>query len=66
MVLALDRCFNALNEVRVLCDSLLENDGRLAGTTSKLDPAKSLLKCEVGDKIDLDEADFEEIENRYP
>lgn len=60
---------NPLNEVRVLCNSLLLNQGKLqvdklpgwpnsAGAGIKLSPEKSVLKLEVGDKIKLSEADF--------
>lgn len=87
MVLALDHYFlhrargmegkdgNPLNEVRVLCDSLMENDGKLAANkTIKPDPAKSLLQYGAGDEIAIDEASFnllskaflEEIESKYP
>ena len=86
MVLSLDHYFvhrvrknegkdgNPLNEVRVLCDSLTDNDGVLAADkTIRLDPEKSILGLEVGDEIKLTEADFRrladgflaEIENRY-
>lgn len=71
MVLALDHYFchrsrtmerkdgNPLNEVRVLCNSLMNNDGIVtADKTIRLDPAKSLLKYQVGDRIKLNEADF--------
>ncbi len=87
MVLVLDNSFlhrsrnlegkdgNPLNEVRVLCNSLLNNGGVTAADKQiKLDPAKSILKYQVGDEIKLSEADFvllaeaffAEIENRYP
>lgn len=87
MVLVLDNSFlhrsrnmegkdgNPLNEVRVLCNSLLNNGGVLAADKQiKLDPAKSILKYQVGDEIKLSEADFvllakaffAEIESRYP
>lgn len=66
---------NPLNEVRVLCNSLMENDGvMVADTQIKLRPDSSLLGYEVGDEIALSEADFvplaaaffEEIESKYP
>ena len=86
MVLVLDSYFthrmrgiegkngNPLNEVRVLCNSMLENnDTMAANTTIKMDPAKSVLKYRIGDKIRLNERDFlliskaffAEIESRY-
>ena len=59
---------NALNEVRVLCDSMLENNNIMslddfgsdsAGNKSiKLSPEKSVLKYKVGDEIKLKEEDF--------
>jgi hypothetical protein len=60
---------NPLNEVRVLCNSLLLNRGKLqveklpgwpnsAGATTKLSPEKSVLKLRAGDEIRLTEADF--------
>ena len=86
MVLALDNLFvhrardlekkdgNPLNEVRMLCESIMNNDGEMgADKTIKIDPAKSVLKYRVGDKIRLNEADFillssgffAEIEEKY-
>lgn len=60
---------NPLNEVRVLCNSILLNKGKLqvgklpawpnsAGSGIKLPREKSLLKLEVGDEVNLTEADF--------
>jgi len=65
---------NPLNEVRVLCDSILHNQGRMGSDKSiKLTPAKSVLKHQVGDEIKLSHEDFlllskaffAEIENKY-
>lgn len=74
MVLALDHYFmhrargmekkdgNPLNEVRVLCNSLMEGDGKLAADTQiRLDPARSILGYQVGDEIRLNEADFSRL-----
>ncbi|MEZ4672004.1 MAG: hypothetical protein R3E39_29210 [Anaerolineae bacterium] len=71
MVLLLDQLFvhrsraleikdgNPLNEVRVLCNSLLTNNGKLvADKQIKLSPAKSVLGYKVGDEINLSEEDF--------
>jgi hypothetical protein len=71
MVLLLDHFFvhrlrtvegkdgNPLNEVRILCTSFMENNGRLCeDKTIKYDPAKSVLKYKVGDEINLNEAQF--------
>lgn len=50
---------NPLNEVRVLCSSMLLHGGVMtAEKSTKLSPANSLLKYEVGDEIKLSEADF--------
>jgi hypothetical protein len=60
---------NPLNEFRVLCNSILFNNGRLhverlpgwpnsAGWGIKLPPERSLLKLSVGDEVKLTEADF--------
>jgi hypothetical protein len=87
MVLTLDSYFthrlrtkegkdgNPLNEVRVLCTSLLVNGGALVkDKTIKLDPAKSVLGYGVGDEIKvgeegftrLAEAFFAAVERSYP
>jgi hypothetical protein len=50
---------NPLNEVRMLCNSILQNDGMLAADkTIKFNPSKSVLKLQIGDEIKLTEADF--------
>ncbi len=75
---------NPLNEIRVLCNSLLLNNGKLqvdklpgwpnsAVSSLTLPPEKSLLQLEVGDDVNLSEADFvllskaffAEIEKKY-
>ena len=87
MVLVLDDSFlhrsrimegkdgNPLNEVRILCTSLLNNGGVMAADKQiKMDPDTSVLKYAVGDEIALSEADFvrlakgffAEIEQKYP
>jgi hypothetical protein len=86
MVLALDNLFahrarakelkdgNPLNEVRMLCNSIMNNNNIMcADKTIKYDPAKSVLKYRIGDEIKLNEADFTllssaffaEIERKY-
>jgi len=66
---------NPLNEVRVICNSLRDNDGLMAADKQiKMDPGSSVLKLHVGDEISLSiddlqrlaEAFFREIERRYP
>jgi hypothetical protein len=50
---------NPLNEVRVLCTSLLTNDGvMLADKTIKRKPEATVLKYAVGDRIAVGEEDF--------
>jgi hypothetical protein len=67
---------NPLNEVRVLCNSLLLNGGKLqveklpgwpnsAGAGMKLPPAKSVLKLQAGDEIKLTEAEFVRLSNAF-
>jgi hypothetical protein len=65
---------NPLNEVRMLCSSLINNAAVLhADKTIKYAPAKSVLKYEIGQKISLTERDFAllaeaflaEIERKY-
>jgi len=71
MVLVLDNYFvhrsrtiekkdgNPLNEVRVLCSSMMSNGGIVAADkTIKLNPATSVLRHQVGDEIELSEEDF--------
>ncbi|MGZ8764330.1 MAG: hypothetical protein ACXW2C_01365 [Acidimicrobiia bacterium] len=65
---------NPLNEVRMLCISMLEHDGRMTADKSiKLDPATSVLHQQFGSEIRLSRADFvalsdaffAEIERKY-
>jgi hypothetical protein len=66
---------NPLNEVRVVCNSMRDNEGSMAADTQiKLDPATSVLGYAIGDQITLSvesfqrlaEAFFGEIERKYP
>ncbi len=78
MVLVLDYLFvhrartlelkdgNPLNEVRVICNSLLQNGGLMVkGNSIKLDPAKAVLGLRVGDEILLDEAGFRRLSQAF-
>jgi len=67
---------NPLNEVRVLCNSILLNQGKLqvdrlpgwpnsAVSGLKLPPEKSLLKLQVGDEVRLTEADFVRLSKAF-
>jgi hypothetical protein len=48
-----------LNEVRVLCTSMMSNGGRMAAdNTIRLDPATSILKYRVGDEIAVRGGEF--------
>ena len=50
---------NPLNEVRIVCDSLMNNEGILRGDKQiKLTPERSVLKLNIGDSIRLTEAEF--------
>jgi hypothetical protein len=50
---------NPANEVRVLCNAIMNNDSTMsADKTIKLDPAKSISKYKVGDKIKLNKEAF--------
>jgi len=76
MTLVLDRYFvhrlpgadyegkdgNPLNEVRIICDSLLNHHGIMRGDKQiKLTPERSVLKLNVGDPIRLTEEEFERL-----
>jgi hypothetical protein len=76
MTLVLDRYFvhrlsgvnyegkdgNPLNEVRIVCDSLMNNNGMLRGDKQiKLTPERSVLKLNIGDPIKLTRAEFERL-----
>jgi hypothetical protein len=78
MVLTLDSYFthrlrtvegkdgNPLNEVRVLCASILENDGVMGSDkTIKMKAENTVLQLEVGDKINVTEADFVRLADAY-
>jgi hypothetical protein len=63
---------NPLNEVRMLCDAIMENEGRMSAIRYK--PETSILKFKAGDEIRLNADDFarlsaaffDEIEKKYP
>ena len=68
---------NPMNEVRVLSNSMLQNDNVLSTSYSmaqpsalgdksiKLSPEKSVLKHQIGDEIKLTEADFVRISGAF-
>ena len=74
LVLALDRRFvhrirsvagkdaNALNEVEMLCASLMDDDGILTkSTVLKLDPDESATKIQFGERIELTADQFDRL-----
>jgi hypothetical protein len=78
MVLVLDACFvhrlrktegkdgNPLSEVRVLCASLLTNDGVLGKDSQiKLKPETSVLGLSVGDEIRIAHDDFVRLADAF-
>jgi hypothetical protein len=78
MVLVLDRLFvhrlrvvtgkdgNALNEVELLADSLMNNKGVFRGNNVvKLVPDESILKLQYGDPVRLTVDDFERLSSAF-
>jgi hypothetical protein len=78
MVLALDSHFahrsrtlelkdgNPLNEVRVLCNSIMNNDGVVAPDKQiKLNPTTSVLSHQAGDQIELSEQEFVQLSQAF-
>lgn len=78
MILALDERFlhrsrnlelkdgNPLNEVRVVCQSIMANDAVLqADKTIRLKPDASVLGYAAGDQIRLDERDFTRLADAF-
>lgn len=78
LILALDRYFvhrlrgkelkdgNPLNEVRMICTSLLEHGGVFtADPTIKYKVDKSVLKLKIGDRIALTDRQFEELAEAF-
>ena len=72
--LALDRCFvhrlrsvtgkdgNPLNELELLTESLMNNHGVLRGNNViKFEPDESVLELDVGDRIAVSAAQFEQL-----
>ncbi len=57
---------NALNEVRMLSQSIMNNHGVLqADKTITYDPAKSVLKYAIGDQVKLTEEDFVRLSDAF-
>ena len=78
MALVLDRYFvhrlrqvtgkdgSRLNEVELFSDSLMNNDGVLRGNSViKLVPDQSVLKLEIGDRIRLGAAQFQDLSKAF-
>ncbi|HWI49950.1 MAG TPA: hypothetical protein VNU45_17185 [Rummeliibacillus sp.] len=57
---------NPLNEVRMLCNSIMEHDNKLTAEKSiKYKSEKSILKYEIGDEIKLNAEDFEQLSKAF-
>ena len=67
---------NPLNEVRIICNSILLNEGKLqveklpgwpnsAGSGMRLPQEKSILKFKPGDSIELSESDFVRLSEAF-
>ena len=57
---------NPLNEVRMLCTSVMHHDAVLAADkTIKYKPAGSVLGYEIGDRITLDTGDFTRLADAF-
>ena len=78
MVLALDALFghrargqegktgNALNEVRMICGSLLQrSDHLLPDTTIRYDPARAVLGLTLGSRLVITAEGFERLANQF-
>jgi hypothetical protein len=78
MVLALDRFYvhrvrpvagkdgNPLNEVELIADSLMANDGTMRSSkVIAYVPAESVLKLEVGERIALTAKDFDRLSSAF-
>jgi hypothetical protein len=53
---------NPLNEVEMICDSLMNNNGVLRGNTVvKYIPEQSVVKLKIGDQIRLTAEEFERL-----
>jgi hypothetical protein len=78
MTLVLDRYFvhrlrvaagkdgNALNEVELMSDSLMNNGGELRGNNViKYVPDQSVLKLDIGERIKLNAAEFERLAKAF-
>jgi len=57
---------NPLNEVRVLCNSVLLHDGVMTAEKSiRLDPARSVLGIAYGEQVALDGASFARLSDAF-
>jgi hypothetical protein len=56
---------NPLNEVRVLCTSLVNGSALVKDKTIKLDPARSILGYAVGDEIKVGEEGFTRLAEAF-
>ena len=78
MVLVLDRYFvhrirpvtgkdgNPLNEVELLAESIMDNDHVMRGNkVIKFVPAESVMKLEIGDRIEFTAAEFDRLAKAF-
>lgn len=56
---------NPLNEVRIICDSLMNNGELRCDKQIKLTPERSVVKLNVGDRINLTRADYERLSTAF-
>jgi hypothetical protein len=67
---------NPLNEVRIICNSILLNHGKLqveklpgwpnsAGSAMRLPQEKSILKLKPGDSVEIGESDFVRLSDAF-
>lgn len=57
---------NPLNEVRVICNSIMQNNGLMGSEKSiKMNSTQSVLKYQVGDEIRVTEADYAALSKAF-
>jgi hypothetical protein len=57
---------NPLNEVRVICNSITQNQGVMSKDNAiKLEPAKSVMGFQYGEEIKVKDADFQRLADAF-